>query len=143
MSAGVVTAHIDAIETIPLNSPDVPDWKPLRHRLGVGAFGVNAWVAAKAGDRAVERHDETPSESGAAGHQELYVVLRGGARFTVAGEEIDAPAGTLVFVEDPALEREAFATADDTIVLAVGAAQGVAFAPSGWEARWLRELGIA
>ena len=121
----------------------MPDWKPVRHRFGVGAFGVNAWVAAKAGDRAVERHDETPSEAGAAGHQELYVVLRGGARFTVGGEEIDAPAGTLVFVEDPALERDAFATADDTIVLAVGAAQGVAFEPSGWEARWLRELGIA
>jgi hypothetical protein len=143
MTAGVVTAHLDEIETLPTRSDDVPDWKPLRHHLGVGAFGVNAWVAAAAGDQAVEPHDEQPSDGDAGGHEELYVVLRGGARFTVDGEDIDAPAGTLVFIADPALRREAVATGADTLVLTVGAARGVAFEPSDWEGRWLRELGVA
>jgi hypothetical protein len=143
MSAGVLTAHLDEIRTIALDFDDVPDWKPLRHELGIGAFGVNAWVAKAAGDPAVERHDEKVAEGGATGHEELYVVLRGAARFTVGGEELDAPVGTLVFVSDPELTREVIATTDDTVVLTIGAARGVAFEPSDWEARWLRKLGVA
>lgn len=141
MSAGFVTAHLDTVEPIVFDSKDEPDWKPLRHDLGIGAFGVNAWVAPKAGDRAIERHDEAPEDGGSAGHEELYVVIGGAARFTVDGEELDAPAGTLVFVSDPSLTREAIATEPNTTVLVVGAARGVAFEPSDWEARWLRKLG--
>jgi hypothetical protein len=143
MSATVVTAHLDSIPTLSFASADEPDWKPLRHHLGVGAFGVNAWVAAAPGDVVIERHDETPGDSGAAGHQELYLVVRGAALFTVDGHEIDATAGTLVFVADPALTRGAVATAPDTVVLAIGAARGVAFEPSPWEERSLRRLGAA
>ena len=143
MTRGVVTAHLDEIPTLRLDSEAEPDWKPLRHHLGIGAFGVNAWLAPGAGNQAVERHDEAPEEGGTNGHEELYVVLRGTARFTVAGERFDAPAGTLVFISDPALVREAVAAEDDTIVLAVGAARGVAFTPSDWETRWLRKLGAA
>jgi hypothetical protein len=141
MSAGYVTAHLDAIEPIVFDSEDEPDWKPLRNDLGIGAFGVNAWVAPNPGDQAIERHDEAPKEDGTAGHEELYVVVRGAARFTVDGEELDAPAGTLVFVSDPSLTREAIATEPNTTVLVVGAARGVAFEPSDWEVRWLRKLG--
>jgi hypothetical protein len=141
MSAGYVTAHLDAIAPIEFGSDDEPDWKPLRHELGIGAFGVNAWVAPAAGDQAIERHDEVPKEGGPNGHEELYIVLAGAARFTVGGEELDAPAGTLVFVSDPALTREAIATEPNTTVLVVGAARGVAFEPSDWEVRWLRKLG--
>ena len=143
MSAGYVTAHLDDVPTLAFGTDAEPDWKPLRHHLGIGAFGVNAWVAPAAGDPAVERHDEVPTEGGATGHEELYVVVRGAARFTVDGEEFDAPAGTLVFVSDPALTREAVATADDTVVLTIGAARGVAFEPSDWEGRWLAKLGAA
>ena len=142
MRDGVVTAHLDDVRTISFDSDDEPEWKPLRHHLGIGAFGINAWLAVKAGDQAIERHDEKVVEGGTNGHEELYVVLRGGARFTVDGEDIDAPAGTLVFVSDPELTREAVATADDTVVLAIGAARGVAFEPSDWETRWLRNLGM-
>jgi hypothetical protein len=141
MSAGVVTAHIDDVEPIAFGSDAEPDWKPLRHHLGIGAFGVNAWVAPEAGDQAIERHDEIPAEDGANGHEELYVVLRGHARFTVGDEEIDAPEGTLVFIADPALVREAVASEPGTTVLAIGAAKGVAYEPSGWEQRWLRKVG--
>jgi hypothetical protein len=141
---GVVTAHLDEVPTVSIDAADEPDWKPLRHHLGVGAFGVNAFVAARAGELVIERHDEVPDDPATTdGHEELYAVVRGGARFTVGAEEIDAPAGTLVFVADTALTREAVATADDTVVLAIGAARGVAFEPSPWEERVLRERGVA
>ena len=65
-------------------------WKPVRRTLGVGAFGVNAY-AADAGQQVVEDHDETGS--GAGGHEELYVVMRGHARFTLDGDDVEAPAG--------------------------------------------------
>ena len=141
MSAGYVTAHLDAIEPIVFDSDDEPDWKPLRNDLGSGAFGVNAWVAPVAGHQAIERHDEVPEEGGASGHEELYVVHGGAARFTVGDEQFDAPAGTLVFVADPSLTREAVATEPQTTVLVVGAARVVALEPSDWETRWLRKLG--
>jgi hypothetical protein len=141
MSAGYVTAHLDEVEPIVFDSDDEPDWKPLRHDLGIGAFGVNARVAPAAGDQAIERHDEAPKEGGTNGHEELYVVLGGAVRFTVGDEEFDAPAGTLVFVSDPDLTREAIASEPQTTVLVVGAARGVAFEPSEWEVRRLRKLG--
>ena len=110
MTPGVVTAHLDDVPAIVFDSDAEPDWKPLRHHLGIGAFGVNAWVAPEAGGQAIERHDEAPEDGDTNGHEELYVVLRGHARFTVGDEKIDAREGTLVFVADPALVREAIAS---------------------------------
>ena len=141
MTSGVVTAHLDDVPAVVFDSDAEPDWKPLRHHLGIGAFGVNAWVAPEAGGQAVERHDEAPEDGGTNGHEELYVVVRGHARFTVGDEEIDAPEGTLVFISDPALVREAIASEAGTTVLAIGAARGVAFEPSDWEQGWLRKVG--
>jgi tetratricopeptide (TPR) repeat protein len=93
-------------------------YRPIRRRLGVRAFGVNAYTAANAGDQVIEHHNE--SGAGAGHHEELYLVLAGHAEFTVAGETIDAPAGTLVFVPDVAAERGAVARADETTVLVIG-----------------------
>ena len=59
---------------------------------GIQAFGINAYTAEKAGDVVVEEHDEK-GDGGAGGHEELYVVVSGRARFTLAGESVDAPAG--------------------------------------------------
>ena len=69
--------------------------------------------AATSATHVVEDHDETGG--GAGGHEEVYAVIAGRARFTVAGDELDAPAGTLVFVRDPAARRLAVAeeAADD------------------------------
>src|SRR5919106_6151403 len=80
---------------------------PVRTRFGITAFGVNAYSGAKAGGRIIEEHDELGG--GAGHHEELYVVLSGHARFVLDGEARDAPAGTFVFVRDPAVRREAFA----------------------------------
>jgi uncharacterized cupin superfamily protein len=109
------------------------DWRPVRDHLGIGAFGVNAFLGHEPGDRVVELHDE----AGGPAHEELYVVVRGGARFVIDGESHDAPAGSLVLVA-PDSTREAFATLADTAVLVVGAKAGVPFSPSEWEQRQLR-----
>ena len=52
----------------------------------------------------VEEHDETGG--GAGGHEEVYIVVAGRATFTVGGETLDAPAGTIVFISRPGGEAE-------------------------------------
>ena len=59
-------------------------------------------------------------------------MLRGRATFTLGDDEIDAPAGTIVFAR-PGTKRGAIAAEDGTAVLAVGAKPGVVFEPSPWE----------
>jgi mannose-6-phosphate isomerase-like protein (cupin superfamily) len=105
------------------------DWRPIRRALGITAFGANG-STADAGEAVIEPHDER--SPGAGGHEELYVVLSGHAVFAVDGEEVDAPAGTLVLV-DPGAPREATATADDTTVLIVGGRPGAALPVSPFE----------
>jgi hypothetical protein len=102
-------------------------WIPVREHLGIRAFGINAYVANDEGT-IINDHDEADS-----GQQELYVVLDGTARFTVDGEEFDAPAGTLVSVRDPASRRTA--TGDATI-LAIGGAPGSAYEALDWGDAW-------
>jgi tetratricopeptide (TPR) repeat protein len=124
------TAHLDQLDRFAGEFDTIP----IRIPLGIAAFGVNAYGSREAGGRVIEEHDELAS--GAGRHEELYVVLRGHATFTVAGEELDAPTGTLVFVRDPATRRGAVAAEADTTVHVVGGTVGKAFAPSPWEA-WL------
>jgi mannose-6-phosphate isomerase-like protein (cupin superfamily) len=104
---------------------------PLRRSLDVGAFGVNASYQAKAGEVVVGEHDELGP--GADRQEELYVVVQGSAIFTLDGEELDAPHGTVVLVP-PETRRKAVATSDETIVLAVGGRRGEAYrVPPGGE----------
>jgi len=112
-------------------------WLPLRHTLGVRAFGTNAY-RGDAGERVIEEHTEA-----GAGHEELYVVLQGHARFTLDGEDLDAPAGTVVFLPDPPTLRVAVAEEDGTVVLAVGAKAGEAYEASTWEACFLDATAFA
>jgi tetratricopeptide (TPR) repeat protein len=110
-------------------------WKPLRRPLGVSAFGINAYWAELAGDELIEAHDELGS--GAGRHEEVYVVLEGAARFTVAGEEFDALPGTVVFVRDPAARRAAVATKPNTTALVIGGSPDRVYEVSPWE--WVAE----
>ena len=114
--------------------PDL-DWRPVRDHLGISSFGVNAFLGSGVGDRVIERHDEA-----GVGHEELYVVLRGAARFVVDGAQHELPAGSMVLVA-PGTMREAFATESDTAVLAVGAAPDKQFEISEWETRQLKASG--
>jgi quercetin dioxygenase-like cupin family protein len=112
-------------EAVPIEGGTL-HWVPVRRRLGVEAFGTNAYRAENPGDIVIEDHVESP------GQEELYVVVRGRARFTVGEETFDAPAGTLVHVRAETT-REAFAEEVGTIVLAVGATPGSAFEAHGWD----------
>jgi tetratricopeptide (TPR) repeat protein len=103
-------------------------WAPIRAALDVGAFGINAWTAHEAGAAVIPAHDEAPS-----GHEELFLVTAGHARFTVGEDEIDAPTGQIVFVPDPAVSRAAVAVEPETTIVIVGATAGRAFQPRSWE----------
>ena len=98
----------------------------LRRTLDIGAFGASAAYQAKSGEDVIGEHDELGP--GADGQEELYVVVQGNATFTLDGEEVDAPHGTVVFVQ-PGTMRKAVATSDDTIVLSVGGRRGEAYRP--------------
>jgi hypothetical protein len=116
-------AHVDELDRVPAEDFE---WRPVRRRFGIESFGTNAY-AADAGRRLIEEHEE------GSGHQELYVILTGRARFVLDGEELDAPAGTVVFIPEPTVKREAFAEEDGTTGLAVGGWAGKPFEPSAWE----------
>src|SRR5215470_12886631 len=79
--------------------------RPVRHHLGITAFGSNAWTAAEVGDRLMPEHEEDP------GNEELYVVLRGRARFEIDGDAVEA----------------------GTTVLAIGSTVGKPYEAGGWE----------
>lgn len=130
MSASHRVVRLDEVEEIAVNGGGLR-WKPLRRTLGIRAFGMNAY-AAEAGEEVIEEHDEV-SSSGSGGHEEVYLVVSGAARFTVGGESFDAAAGTMVFLPDPAVRRAAVASEPGTIVVAVGGEPGKAYEISPWE----------
>jgi uncharacterized cupin superfamily protein len=110
-----------------------PHWIPVRHYFGIDAFGVNAY-RAKSGATAVPEHDETDS-----GHVELFYVASGEATFTIDGEEVAAPAGTFLYIEEPAAKRAATANVDGTVVVAVGSLRGKPYEVLGWDTRYLED----
>jgi quercetin dioxygenase-like cupin family protein len=115
---------LDEIEPVP--GPGTLRWLPVRHTLGIRAFGCNAYVATEAGDDVVEPHTESPEDQ-----EELYFVARGAATFTIDGVTHEAPSGTYVFIPDPASRRHAVAREAGTTVLSFGGPP--TFSPSAWE----------
>jgi tetratricopeptide (TPR) repeat protein len=123
----VKIAHVDDLDRIELDDGFV--WRPIRRRFDIRAFGVNAYTPTAAGSQVVETHTELQL-----GHEEIYLVLRGRARFTIGEDEHELRQGQLVFVRDPALRRGAVALDADTVVLALGGKPGEAYQVSAWEA---------
>jgi len=121
---GVTT--LDELVAPPM--PDQARWHTIRKTLGISAFGINAWTATEDDQQIIGEHDEVDGT----GHEELYVVVKGHATFTVDGNAVDAPAGTLVHLADPSVKRAAVGK-EGTTILVVGAKPGVAFTPSEWE----------
>jgi hypothetical protein len=126
--------RIEDLDRIPVAGVN---WRPLRRTLGITAFGTNAYTA-DAGEEVVEAHDEAPDDESAPGHEEMYVVISGRARFEVAGEEFEAGPGTVVYLGEPGDRRHAVALQDGTTVLAVGGAPGTV-TPSAWESWFAAE----
>lgn len=129
--ARFTVAHLSDAEELTLGFAPELGWKPLRHLLGVHAFGMNAYVAHAAGGQLIEDHDEL--SGGAGGHEEVYFVVAGHAAFTVAGEDLDGPAGTFIAIHDPAVRRSATAVEAGTVALAIGGWPGRHFEVSPWE----------
>ncbi len=125
MSEGYEVAHIEDLEALPVDEEGLT-WRPIRRRFDIRAFGINAYTAERGGQRVVEEHAEAEN------HEELYVVVQGHAMFKLDEEDVDAPAGTLVFVR-PGTQRGAIAQEPGTTVLAIGAKRGEVFEPSAWE----------
>jgi quercetin dioxygenase-like cupin family protein len=113
--SGWTAIRLDELEAIPWPGTELT-WRPVRHPLGARIVGMGAFTAERAGQEVVEAHRES---EGGMGHEEVYVVLRGRATFTLDGDELDAPAGTFVRVE-PAVHRHAVAVEPGTAVLALG-----------------------
>jgi len=118
-------AHLEDIEV--LDDGRCPS-QPVRHHFGITSFGATAWTAPQAGDRIINEHDESEPDS----DEELYAVVAGHARFELDGEQVHAPAGTLVFAP-PGVKRTAFAEEAGTSILVLGGIPGKAFEPFGWE----------
>jgi len=122
MSGGYTILSLDEVETASHRGSNLI---PVRHTLGFRPAGVNAW-RADAGGQLIPPHEED------SGNEELYVVVRGRATFTVGKDTAEASAGTLVFVP-PEVFRTAVAEEDGTIVFAVGGTVGEAFNAGGWD----------
>src|SRR5262249_25470615 len=126
MSDGYEVVHLDELEELPISNPQGTFvLRPVRRRFGITAFGTNAYTG-DTGQRVIEEHHERDN------HKEMSAVLRGRATFTLGDDEVDAPAGTIVYAR-PGTRRGAVAAEDGTAVLAVGAKPGVVFEPSPWE----------
>lgn len=105
--------RIEDVEAVPWMAGMT--WHPVRMELGLHAFGA-AGFSGGPGDHVVEPHAESGDGRG---HEEVYVVCSGRATFTLDGERVDAPAGTIVFAS-PETQREAVAEEPGTTVLALG-----------------------
>jgi tetratricopeptide (TPR) repeat protein len=136
MSERYEVTRLDDLDRIAVGDAGL-EWRPIRRRFGLAAFGINAYSSARAGGEVVEEHTEEQL-----GHQEVYVVVRGHATFHLDDEEVDAPSGTLVVLRDPTVKRHATAIDEDTLVLAVGGKPGEAFKPSAWES-WFSAAPLA
>jgi hypothetical protein len=123
--AGFTVAHLDQIEEF---ADAGCRYRPIRHELGITAFGVTAWTARAAGDLIINEHDEDDPTA----DQELFLVLRGHAVFAIGGDSVDAPAGTLVFAP-PRTKRTASAQKQGTTIIAVEGTPGKAYEARGWE----------
>ena len=122
---GYSVAHLDDIEEF----SDVGcHYRPIRHQLGITAFGVTAWTAHAAGDTVINEHDEGDPTA----DEELFLVLRGHATFDIDGDRVDAPAGTFVFVP-PRTKRTASAEQDGTTIILVEGTPGRGYDARGWE----------
>jgi tetratricopeptide (TPR) repeat protein len=123
--ATCAVAHLDEIDEF---ADAGSHYRPIRHHLGITAFGVTAWTAHAAGDVVINEHDEGDPTA----DEELFLVLCGHAVFDLDGNSVDAPSGTLVYAP-PGTRRTASARQDGTTIIAVEGTPGAGYEARGWE----------
>jgi hypothetical protein len=117
-------AHLDEIDE--MDDGRCP-WRPVRHHLGITAFGVNAWTGQNAGDRIINEHDEDEED----GNEELYLVQRGKAVFELDGDRVDARRH--LRLRPTRREADGVAEEPETTIIAFGGTPGKAYEVHGWE----------
>ena len=128
---------IDEVEAVPWRGTELV-WRPVRAALGARMIGISAYTAETAGQEVVEDHVE---DADGRGHEEVYLVVRGSARFVLDGEWLHAPAGTLVRVASH-VRRSAVAVDVPAAVVVVGGDPDYEPAASEWIERarpWFRK----
>ncbi len=103
----------------------------VRRYLGISSFGANAFEAS-AGSLLVIPHDETGEGEG---QEELYLVVRGRARFLCDGKAVELGPGELLYAR-PGVQREAVALETPTMLFLVGGRPGEPYAPPIWSRDW-------
>jgi hypothetical protein len=129
--ATYTAAHIDDLPIEIDDDRPTTEWKPVRRFFGIGSFGTNLARATEAGDTLT--HDHTEIDDGGTRHEELFLIVSGHATYRVEGVEVDAPAGTFLYVPDPATVRGAVARDAGTVLLVIGGEPGAVFKPSDWD----------
>jgi len=123
--ADYVVAHLDELDEL---ADGRFHYRPVRHHLGISAFGATAWTADAASDPIIGAHDEDDPTS----CQELFLVMRGHAVFEIDGDQVDAPAGTFIHVP-PGTKRTALVGEAGTTILLVEGTPGKGYEARGWE----------
>ena len=126
--SGYWVKRLEDVPLVPTEDPNDFDWYPLQHHFRIGAFGINAF-GGDAGITLVAEHDERE-----AGHEELYLVVKGSALFTLAGETVVVPAVSVIGIPDTSVTRGAVANEGGTLIIAVGAPAG-----SEFQTTWRKE----
>ena len=116
MPGGWTVALLDDVQAVPWQGRKL-EWRPLRSALETRIVGMAGFTAERVGQEVIEGHTEA---HGGRGHEEVYVVLRGRATFTLGAETVDAPAGTFIAVRDTTVFRRAVAAEPHTAVCALG-----------------------
>jgi mannose-6-phosphate isomerase-like protein (cupin superfamily) len=98
-------------------------WRSVGTELGILGFGMNQYEAGE-GEELVVPHTEVDYGN----QEEAYVLLRGRARFTCDGEQVELGAGEILYVR-PEVMREATALESPTVVLMVGGTPGKPYEP--------------
>jgi mannose-6-phosphate isomerase-like protein (cupin superfamily) len=125
-------AHMSEIVTPQRDDPGKAPWRAVRRHFDIGSFGIAAYTAEAAGEVFTGDHTEADTR-----HEELFFVASGRAAITVAGETVDAPAGTFVHIPDPEVARGATALEPGTTLVAIGGEPGKAYEVSRWEQQHL------
>jgi len=119
--------RLEDVEAVPWRGSELV-WRPVRAALGATVVGMSAYTTSRSGQEVIEDHIETRDGRG---HEEVYVVLRGRAAFTLDGERVVAGPATFVVV-DPEVRRSAVSLEPETVVLAIGGPTRFEAAASEW-----------
>jgi tetratricopeptide (TPR) repeat protein len=131
--AATTTAPVLHLDEVFADAPDLAGrhFASVRRKLGVGSFAIYAVTTPEAGTTILADHNQAAPAGPE--REVLYFVSAGRATFTVDGGEIDAPAGSFVYVGDPNANRAVVAAEAGTTLVSISGKPGEAFRLSAGE----------